>query len=46
MFEYNGAFVVPGSCFEFENHFRVGYAPKKEVLTEGLNAVSEFLSTI
>ena len=46
MFEYNGAFVVPGSCFEFENHFRVGYAPKKEVLEEGLNAVSEFLSTI
>lgn len=46
MFEYNGAFVVPGSCFEFENHFRVGYAPKKEVLTEGLNAVSEFLDTI
>ncbi len=46
MFEYNGAFVVPGSCFEFENHFRIGYAPKKEVLVEGLAAVSSFLQQL
>ncbi|NLD04619.1 MAG: aminotransferase [Synergistaceae bacterium] len=46
MFEYNGAFVVPGSCFEFENHFRLGYAPKKEVLVEGLGAIGQFLKTI
>lgn len=46
MFEYNGAFVVPGSCFEFENHFRIGYAPKKEVLNEGLAAVSSFLQQL
>ena len=46
MFEYNGAFVVPGSCFEFENHFRIGYAPKKEVLVEGLNAISTFLQQL
>lgn len=46
MFEYNGAFVVPGSCFEFENHFRIGYAPKKEVLIEGLAAVSAFLQQL
>ncbi len=46
MFEYNGAFVVPGSCFEFENHFRIGYAPKKEVLIEGLEAISVFLKTL
>ncbi len=46
MFEYNGAFVVPGSCFEFENHFRIGYAPKKEVLIEGLEAVSAFLQQL
>lgn len=46
MFEYNGAFVVPGSCFEFENHFRIGYAPKKEVLNEGLAAVASFIKTL
>ena len=46
MFEYNGAFVVPGSCFEFENHFRIGYAPKKEVLVEGLTAIDLFLKTL
>ncbi|MDD4159924.1 MAG: aminotransferase [Synergistaceae bacterium] len=46
MFEYNGAFVVPGSCFEFEKHFRIGYAPRKEILSEGLNAVSDFLNTL
>ena len=46
MFNYNGAFVVPGSCFEFESHFRIGYAPKKEVLLEGLGAISEFLETL
>ena len=46
MFEYNGAFVVPGSCFEFENHFRIGYAPKKEVLIEGLHAIDSFLQQL
>jgi aspartate/methionine/tyrosine aminotransferase len=46
MYDYNGAFVVPGSCFEFENHFRIGYAPKKDVLIEGLDAVSGFLKTL
>ena len=46
MFEYNGAFVVPGSCFEFENHFRIGYAPKKEVLVEGLTAIDSFLQQL
>lgn len=46
MFDYNGAFVVPGSCFEFENHFRIGYAPKAEVLKEGLEAISGFLAAL
>lgn len=46
LFEYNGAFVVPGSCFEFEHHFRIGYAPAKEVLTAGLKAITEFIETI
>jgi len=46
MYCYNGAFVVPGSCFEFENHFRIGYAPQKETLVKGLAAISEFLGTL
>lgn len=46
LFDYNGTFVVPGSCFEFENHFRVGYAPAKSVLNEGLEAFSDFLKTL
>lgn len=46
MFDYNGAFVVPGSCFEFEKHFRIGYAPKAEVLREGLAAISDFMKTL
>lgn len=46
MYDFNGAFVVPGSCFEFENHFRIGYAPKTDVLKKGLAAVAEFLDTL
>ncbi len=46
MYDYNGSFVVPGSCFEFENHFRIGYAPKREVLIEGLAAAGEFIRTL
>ena len=30
MFEYNGAFVVPGSCFEFENHFRIAMRRRRK----------------
>lgn len=46
MYDYNGAFVVPGECFEFEKCFRVGYAPRKETLKAGLAAVGEFLLTL
>ncbi|MEG1642306.1 MAG: aminotransferase [Synergistaceae bacterium] len=46
LFEYNGAFIVPGSCFEFENHLRIGYAQKKEVLVSGLNAITDFIKTL
>lgn len=46
LYDYNGAFVVPGDCFEFENCFRLGYAPNKETLRSGLDAVSDFLKTL
>lgn len=46
MYEYNGAFVVPGACFEFENCFRLGYAPDSATLKNGLEAVGEFIKTL
>lgn len=46
MYDYNGAFVVPGACFEFEKCFRLGYAQKSETLRQGLAAVDEFLKTL
>jgi len=46
MYEYNGAFVVPGECFELEKCFRLGFAPRKDTLKAGLDAVSEFLKTL
>lgn len=46
MYDYNGAFVVPGDCFEFEHCFRLGYAPNRETLKNGLAAVTDFLKTL
>lgn len=46
MYDYNGAFVVPGACFEFEKCFRLGYAQNSETLREGLAAVGEFLKML
>lgn len=46
LYDYNGAFVVPGECFEFKKCFRLGYAQDKEVLRQGLTAVSDFLKTL
>lgn len=46
LYEYNGAFVVPGACFEFENCFRLGYAPERETLLQGLRAVGDYLQTL
>lgn len=46
LFELNGTFVVPGSCFEYEGWFRLGYAPAKSVLEAGLYGISQFLKTL
>ncbi|MFA4966049.1 MAG: aminotransferase class I/II-fold pyridoxal phosphate-dependent enzyme [Thermoleophilia bacterium] len=46
LFDFNGAFVVPGACFGQEGTFRVGYACAREVLVGGLAAVSEYLHTL
>jgi len=46
LFEYNGAFVVPGAAFDQERSFRIGYACAREELEGGLTAVSQFLRTL
>jgi len=46
LFEYNGAFVVPGAAFDQDASFRVGYACDRDDLEGGLAAVSRFLRTL
>jgi aspartate/methionine/tyrosine aminotransferase len=46
MFDFNGAFVMPGIAFGEEYTFRLGYACARDVLTGGLAAVSEYLRKI
>ena len=46
MFEFNGAFVMPGIAFGEEHAFRMGYACARDVLEGGLAAVSEYLRTL
>lgn len=43
LYEMNGAFLAPGSCFDLEGTVRIGYACSTEVLKEGLEKVSEYL---
>ncbi len=46
MFDLNGAFVVPGSAFDEEYGFRLGYACARDVLRGGLDAISSYLRTL
>jgi aspartate/methionine/tyrosine aminotransferase len=46
MFDFNGAFVVPGAAFGCEHAFRLGYACARDVLVGGLAAISEYLRTL
>ncbi|MGM8363903.1 aminotransferase [Virgibacillus sp. W0181] len=43
LYEKNGAFFAPGSCFDMEGTVRIGYACDPDVLKEGLQKVSEYL---
>ena len=38
-----GAFLTPGSCFDEEHCFRIGYACNKEELKEGLAKLGKFV---
>jgi aspartate/methionine/tyrosine aminotransferase len=46
MFDFNGAFVMPGVAFNEEHSFRLGYACARDVLVGGLTAISEYLRTL
>jgi aspartate/methionine/tyrosine aminotransferase len=39
----HGVLVVPGFCFEIENHFRIGFGCATEVLQAGLERIADFL---
>lgn len=41
--EMNGTLLVPGECFDMENYLRIGYAFDPDVLSRGLEGISEFL---
>jgi aspartate/methionine/tyrosine aminotransferase len=46
LFQANGAFLTPGSCFDLEGTLRIGYACATAVLRNGLEKVSEFTQTL
>jgi len=43
LIKMNGTFLVPGECFGMEKWLRIGYAFDPEVLTKGLQGISELL---
>jgi aspartate/methionine/tyrosine aminotransferase len=45
LFDFNGAFVMPGIAFGEEHAFRLGYAGASDVLRGGLAAMSDYLRT-
>jgi len=46
MFEEAGAFVTPGDCFEQPRSMRIGYACDREVLRQGLAAMSRYIASV
>ncbi len=44
MYHKTGAFVTPGDCFEMPHSMRIGYAYGKQVLKDGLRAISEYIA--
>jgi aspartate/methionine/tyrosine aminotransferase len=41
--EEHGVLIVPGFCFESENHFRIGFGCATEILQAGLEMIADFL---
>lgn len=46
MFDFNGAFVMPGAAFDEEHSLRLGYACARDVLEGGPAAISQYLRTL
>lgn len=46
MYQKTGAFVTPGDCFEEEHCMRIGYSCDKQVLTDGLAAMSRYIQML
>ncbi len=46
LFDFNGAFVMPGIAFGEEHAFRLGYACPRGVLEGGLRATSAYLRSL
>jgi len=43
LIDEESTFMVPGDCFGFSDHLRIGYGNKAEVLREGLSRFKSFL---
>lgn len=43
LFEGDGTFIVPGSAFDRDRWFRIGYAFDPVMLRQGLDRISAFL---
>lgn len=43
LYHKTGAFVTPGDCFEQPSSVRIGYACDRQVLIDGLKAISQFV---
>ena len=46
LLEQTGVMFTPGSAMDMEGYVRVGYANSEEILTRGLEKVSEFLENL
>ena len=46
LLEQTGVMFTPGSAMDMEGYVRVGYANSQEILTRGLEKVSEFLENL
>lgn len=46
LLEETGVFLVPGSCFGVEKHFRIGFGARPEVFEEGVRRLGRFLDRL
>ena len=42
LMEHSKTFLTPGSCFEYENSFRLGYANSEDILIKGLQNLEDY----